>query len=189
MNNNYSGESYSGIRTGIFDGFVRSTSKENNVRSPEWLLKIDDLLESNIDEFKDHCELLKFESQASRETSGNAGGQLFKIANMQHSDVVLTIPNGSYVAKLENKMNQGQPLQLVSIVHLGNINNTKVKMQVIDHENCWIQKMQPLHDSDSVMFSIKIRSKVNTIYVYDHDGVNKGQMVSSANYAANTTKH
>jgi hypothetical protein len=159
---------------------------ERGVRSPEWMVKIDDLLGSNVDDFKDYAELFGWYGESSRLTTGDIGNQLFTSATLKHSDLVLLIPNGGHAAQLESKMNLGVPLSIVQIVRLGHIKATKVKLQMIDYGLCRVQSFQ--QQLDRLVLFLGISSKTNTVYVYDNDGNNKGQMVSRADYSKNTAE-
>ncbi len=163
-----------------------STPDDRGVKSPEWMIKIDDMLQSEVENFNDYCELFGWYGESSRLTTGDISNQLFTSATLKHSDLVVMIPNGSHAAQLESKMNLGVPLDLVQVVRLGNIKSTKVKLQVIDYTNCWIQSFQ--QQLDRLVLFLSISAKTNTVFVYDINGNNKGQMVSKVDYAKNTAE-
>jgi hypothetical protein len=162
------------------------TTDDRGVRSPEWMVKIDDLLISEVAEFNDYCELFGWYAESSRLTTGDISGQLFTSSTLKHSDVVLLIPNGGHGAQLETKMNIGMPLENVVIVRLGHIQNLKVKLQTIEYGHCRIQSFQ--QQLDRLYLFISPTTRTNTVFVYGNDGTNKGQMVSKVNYAQNTVE-
>jgi hypothetical protein len=163
-----------------------TTPDDRGVKSPEWMIKIGDLLVSDVDGFNDYCELFGWYGESSRLTTGDISNQLFTSATLKHSDLVLLLPNGGHGAQLESKMNIGLPLEAVQIVRLGNIKATKVKLQVIDYTNCRIQSFQ--QQLDRVILSLSVSTKTNTVFVYDNSGTNKGQMVSKVDYSKNTAE-
>jgi hypothetical protein len=150
------------------------------VRSPEWMIKIDDLLSSNLDGFQDYAELFGWNEESSRFTPGNLSNQLLGSATLKHSGLTILIANGGHSAHIELKMNRGIPLDLISIVRLGNIRDTKVKLQVLEYNVCWIQTFQ--QELDRIIVVCSISKKKNTIYVYDSSGANRGQIVSEVDY-------
>lgn len=163
-----------------------TTPDERGVKSPEWMLKIDDLLSSSVKDYTDHCELFGWYGESSRLTTSDVSGSLFTSATLKHTDLVLIVPNGAHGAQLESKMNLGIPLKTVQIVRLGNIKQVKVKLQLIEFGTCRVQSFQ--QQLDRIVLFLSISSKTNTVFVYDQDGSNKGQMVSKADYAQNTAE-
>lgn len=163
-----------------------SSPDDRGVKSPEWMVKIDDLLKSSVAEYNDHCELFGWYAESSRLTTGDISNQLFTSATLRHTDVTLLIPNGGHGAQLESKMNIGMPLEKITIVRLGNVQNLKVKLQVIEFGHCRIQNFQ--QQLDRLFIHVSPTTKQNTVFVYDNSGANQGQMVSKADYAQNTAE-
>jgi hypothetical protein len=81
-------------------------------------------------------------------------------------------------------MNTGTPINALTIVRLGNIKATKVKIQQIDYTNCFIQSFQ--QQLDRIILRLTVTTKTNTIFVYDTLGTNQGQVVSTVDYSKNT---
>ncbi|MDR0631110.1 MAG: hypothetical protein LBF66_00870 [Holosporales bacterium] len=150
------------------------------VRSPEWMIKIDDLLSSNLSGFEDYSEIFGWNEESSRFTPGNLSNQLLGSATLKHSGLTVLISNGGHSAQIELKMNRGIPLDLIEIVRLGNIQDSKVKLQILEYHTCWIQSFQ--QQLDRVIVTVSISIKKNTVYVFDNSGANTGQMVSEVNY-------
>lgn len=157
----------------------------DGVKSPEWMIKIDDLMKSDVDGFNDHCELFGWHGESSRFTTGDISNNLFTSATLKHSDLVILIPNGGYAATLETNMNTGVPIN-PTIVRLGNIKATKVMIQKIDYTNCFIQSFQ--QQLDRLILRLSVTTKTNTIFVYDNTGQNQGQVVSTVDYSKNTAQ-
>lgn len=153
------------------------------VKSPEWMIKMDDLLESDVEDFNDYAELFGWHAESSRFTTGDISNSLFTSATLRHSDLTVLIPNGGFSAKLESKMNLGDPIQELTIVRLGNIRATKVKLQTVVYTICRIQSFQ--QQLDRLFLQMTVTTKENTIFVFDIDGQNKGQVVSRVDYSRN----
>ena len=162
------------------------TPDDKGVKSPEWMILIDDLLKSDVDGFNDHCELFGWYGESSRLTTGDVSNQLFTSATLKHTDLTLLLPNGGHGAQLESKMNLGIPLANIEIVRLGNIKSTKVKLQTIAYTDCRIQTFQ--QQLDRIVLNLIVSTKTNTVFVYDNAGTNKGQMVSKVDYSKNTAE-
>lgn len=160
-----------------------ATPGETGVKSPEWMIKIEDLVSSEVDDFNDHCELFGWYGESSRLTTGDISNTMNSSATLRHSDLVLFIPNGGHGAQLETKMNLGTPLAQVKIVRLGNVKAAKVKMQEIEFTTCRIQSIQ--QQLDRLYVFLSVGTKTNTVYVFGADGSQKGQMVSKVNYIKN----
>lgn len=150
------------------------------VRSPEWMVRIDELLSSNLEGYTNYSEIFGWNEESSRFTPGNLSNQLLGSATLKHSGLMLLIPNGGHSAHMELKMNRGIPLDIIEIVRLGNIKDSKVKLQVLEYKTCWIQSFQ--QQLDRVIITVSVSVKKNTIFVYDSSGTNKGQIVSEVNY-------
>ncbi len=159
---------------------VNEQNDDITVRSPEWIIKIDKLLSSNLTGFEDYSELFGWNEESSRFTPGNLSNQLMSSATLKHSGLMILIPNGGHSAHIELKMNRGVPLEVINIVRLGNIQDAKVKLQLLEYHQCWIQSFQ--QQLDRIIVTLSVSSKKNTIYVYDNNGTNKGQIVSEVDY-------
>ncbi len=156
------------------------------VKSPEWMVQMDDILASDVDDYNDYAELFGWYAESSRFTTGDISNSLFTSATLKHSDLVVLLPNGGFSAILETRMNTGTPVDQLTIVRLGNIKAMKVELQTIVYSNCRIQSFQ--QQLDRLILQMSVTSKVNTIFVYDNDGQSQGQVVSSVDYSRNTAE-
>ena len=154
------------------------------VKSPEWMIRLDKIVFSAVTGYETHTELFGWYSESGRFTLGDVSNQLFTSATLSHSDVVVIIPNGGYAADLQTSMNAGRLIERASLVHLGNVGQTKVKLQEIIHEQCRIQNFQ--QQLDRLVLHLQVTTKTDTHFVYDRSGQIKGQMVTSVNYAQNS---
>ncbi len=158
----------------------------NSVKSPEWMVKIGVLTSSTIVGFLDYAPLYGWYGESSRITAGDIGGPLQTSAQLKHSDLVLILGNGGYATSLEASMNKGYPLDLVTIVRLGNIQGVTVKLQTTAYGNCMIQSFQ--QQLDRLVLHLSVTTKTNTVLVYNNLGVCAGQMVSSVDYSKNVAQ-
>ena len=162
------------------------TEDEGGVKSPEWMVEIDEHLKSTIDGFETHAELFGWYGESSRFTTGDVSGQLFTSATLKHSDLVLQISNGGHGPELEQKMNKGILLEKITLVRLGNIQQTKVKIQEIVYETSRLQRFQ--QELDRLWLFFTVTKRTNTVFVYGNDGTSQGQMVSMVDYSKNTVE-
>lgn len=157
-----------------------SENEDITVRSPEWMIKIDELLSSHVTGYEDYAELFGWNEESSRYTPGNLSNQLLSSATLKHSGLMILIPNGGHSAQIELKMNRGIPLNVIKIVRLGNIKEAKVKLQLLEYTDCWIQSFQ--QELDRIIVTVSVSTKKNTVFIYDNNGGNKGQIVSEVDY-------
>ena len=152
--------------------------------SPEWMIKMDSLCQSQVKGFEDFTELLGWYGEASRHNGSTvSNAQLASTATLRHSEVVIVVPIAGYTPVLERDMSIGKFLEVVSIVRLGHIMKAKVKLQQIDFTKCRVHKLQ--QQLDQLIVYLNVSAKKNTVFVYDQTGSNKGQNVSEVNYATN----
>lgn len=156
------------------------------IKSPEWMVRIDGLMQSSVEGFNDYVELFGWYAESSRYTSADVGGPLFTSATLRHTDLILIIPYGGYCTQIESNMNLGIGIENLSIVRLANIGQAKVTVQLIEYKTCKIQSCQ--QQLDRMVLHVMIGSKTNTVYVYGQDGQSQGQMVSHVNYINNTAE-
>jgi hypothetical protein len=154
---------------------------DDTVRSPEWMVQIDDLVASNVDGFEKFGELLGWDGESSRYTSGDlASKEIFSSATLKHSDVTLVMPYGSYGPELETRMNKGTPLGTVMLVRLGNINAAKVIQQSIEFSFCRIQSYRQMRNE--IVLRIRVSMKKHICFSFDENGNAQGQTVSTVDY-------
>jgi len=166
------------IKVAVVDN---NQANEQGVKSPEWMLKMDDKLFSYVKDFEDYCELFGWYAECNRFTSADMSNELFTSATLKHSDVIFIIPNGGYSTDLQRIMNTGSIIDTISLVRLGNVGEMKVKLQEIIFEVSRIQSFQ--QQLDRVNLTVQVTSKTDTHYIYDVTGQIKGQMVTSVNYS------
>jgi hypothetical protein len=168
-------------RSQIKVAVVDQTTPDRGVKSPEWMLRLDDILFSYVQGYEDCCELFGWYAESNRFTSADVSNELFTSATLKHSDIIVIIPNGGYGSVLQTCMNSGNIIESMSIVRLGNVGNMKVKLQEIAFDICRVQSFQ--QQLDRINLNIQVTTKTDTHYIYDVTGQIKGQMVTSVNYS------
>ncbi len=153
---------------------------KGSVTTPEWMISIDDLLSSTIEDYEQYCELLGWYAEQARITKGNTANQLFASATVQHSNIIVIVPNGTFGPTLENKMNTGSNLSEVTISRLANMGEMKVLLQEIKFTNCKIETIQ--QQLDKLVLTLRPETRENTVYQYDQSGQKEGQTVSKFDY-------
>ncbi len=170
---------------------IATTDKTSNdesvgVKSPEWMVQIDDITVSTVDGFENFIELFGWQGESSRLTGPDVGGPLFTSSTLRHTDLILMIPVGGHAAQIETKMNRGESIDSLKIIRLGNIQQAKVRLQELEFNSCKIQSFQ--QQLDRLIVHVMIGIKTNTIFVFDQSGLCTGQMVSKTNYITNVAE-
>ncbi len=151
-------------------------------RSPEWLIMMDKLTDksSNVKGKEGYVEVFGWTGAMSRSSSPNIGGEHHSTATLVHTDLVVVMPMGSYVAKLNQTMANGAVVKKVTLERLGNIGKVLQVIQSITFETCRIQSVQ--QQIDQVVVTIQVQKRTDTINVYKQDGSASGKAVSAINF-------
>lgn len=152
----------------------------NNVATPEWMISIDHILSSNVEGYENFTELYGWFAEQARMTKGTTASQLFSTSAVQHSNILIVIPNGLYLPLLETIMNSGGNLSDVKIVRLANITDLKVPIQEVEYTNCKVESIQ--QHLDEIVLSLRPETRTNTVIQYAQDGSKLGQNVSFFDY-------
>lgn len=152
----------------------------NSVTTPEWMISIDKFLTSNVEGYEGFTELFGWFAEQARLTKGSTATQLFSTSAVQHSNIMIVIPNGMYLPLLETVMNSGSNIGAVKIVRLANISDLKIPIQEVDYTNCKIDSIQ--QKLDEIIMSIRPETRMNTVIQYAQDGSKLGQNVSFFDY-------
>jgi hypothetical protein len=146
--------------------------------TPEWMVKIDGVTESEIIGYINCSELLGWFGESARKINGN--NTQYPAASLRHSEVVVIIPTGGHLAKLENKMNNGEVLPEVEIINFADGKT----LQSIKYGHCTINSIQ--QELDRFVVKMNVVSKENTIKVYKA-GAFAGNMESYVDYETGKT--
>ncbi|MES2252499.1 MAG: hypothetical protein V4482_02290 [Pseudomonadota bacterium] len=163
-----------------------SNDASYGVKSPEWMVQIDNITVSTIDGFEDYIELFGWQGESSRLTGPDVGGPLFTSSTLRHTDLILMVPFGGHAAQIETMMNRGENIESVKIIRLGNVLQSKVRLQELEFNTCKIQTCQ--QQLDRMIVHVMIGIKTNTVYVFDQTGLCTGQMVSKTDYIRNVAE-
>lgn len=162
-----------------------SNSGTAAVKSPEWMISIDEMLSSTVKDFEQFAELFGWFAESSRYSSGDVTNQLSSSATLKHSDLIIQIANGGYSSDIETRMNTGKKVDKITIVRLGNIEAEKKKLQEIVYEICRIQSFQ--QNLDRLFLTFSVTKRTNTVFVYGSDGSAKGQNSTTIDYSTAAT--
>lgn len=153
--------------------------------TPLWMIKIGELLSSDVEGKEQYAQVQSHSYTASREIYGWQGNQAFVSSAMQHSDVTVRIPMGKYLPSLENTMNKGTIVDEVLLERLGNNTGDEKSVVVqIKFEKAYITAVQPMNDDILVVFSFQKKTTTFTEYKKD-DASQGGNAVSEADYLLN----
>lgn len=150
-----------------------------SISSPEWIIKMDDLITSTLTGFESYAEISGFRAESGRFSSGN--NPALSSASLRHTELIIVMTNGSYAPKLETRMNTGRPVTLVEIVHLGNSGR---RLQTLKYSGCRLQSFQQ-DVNDSLILSFQVSKRTNTMHSYDEEGTATGQDETTVDYTQN----
>ncbi len=142
-------------------------------QTPEFMIKIDDLLSSSLDGYTDHAPCFLLQNEISRFTNPNASDQLYTSSRVVIEDPIIVIPNGVYVPTIQLKLVRGDLIKEIKFVRLANINQTNVTQQEIVYTDCYFQRSIPR--GDVIWLTFRAKTYKNTVYCYDQTGQNTGQ--------------
>lgn len=163
---------------------IATSDAKNETTTPEWMVNINNLTHSATLNYEAYTRLIGWNGEETRENKPDlSDSQLKTSASIKSSEIVLLVANSGYIIALEESMRQGKPLDVVSIVRLGSIQNSNVPLQMIDFTVCYIHSLQQVGKDLKISFIPS--AKKNTVYVYGPDGGSQGQLVSNFDYSKN----
>jgi hypothetical protein len=171
---------FNGIK--LYKPVLRLDNKASS-KAPDWIVEIKgDLTKGNLEGFETFTELFDFHFEYSRETSGHVGNEMVTSAGIQHSDVSLLIPAGTFSAKIRQALNNGQNIVSIKIHRLGNITDLKKPLQTLEFQNCLLTKGMQSRDFLVVGFRF-IKIIETNIEFSQMDESQSGQNVCEVDYA------
>lgn len=165
--------------------FSQAAGVHNLVSTPEWMIKIDELLGSTIQDYDQFAELYGWASEEARVTKGSTANNLFATSALLQSPVTIVLPVSEYAATLDLKMYSGSNIEEITIVRLGNVGEERQIMQQIKYSNCKIEGISQI--GDMYVVSFRPLTRENTVNKYDQTGGNVGQAVSAVDYSTGAT--
>ena len=147
-------------------------------------------LSSQVVGFETFGPLYKSDFYIKKVVAPDAGADLFASAQIQASNLNITIQNGTYVPDLKNTFLTGTPVAKIQLVTLGNINGTNQMVDRVVFENCYLLAVNAaiLPDTTAVVnLSIRYTKFTHTIFQYLQDGSPPGQNEASFDLTQNAT--
>lgn len=163
---------------------IVGTKKNNDLSgisksTPEWMISFDNLkVSSTWGIAGDAIELFGFSYNTMRETVGHSVNQLIASAATRHSDLVVLIQNSTYSPMFEQYMNNGSLINNITITRWGWVTQPQ-KLEERIFKMCYITQFRQI--LDYLVLFIRHTEKMETIFIYDQNGVQAGGVVSSVN--------
>jgi len=149
-----------------------SENYRNVIATPEYVVKIDDLVSSTVENYEEYVQLMHFGYEISRQTNPNVADQLYTSARVSLEDPVLIIPNGAFAPILIQKLIRGDLIQEIRIKRLANIAEMNVTVQELVFTENFFQRVVPTYDT--IRLSLRAETYENIIYSYDQMGQKTG---------------
>lgn len=164
---------------GALDQYLPSSNYLQETATPEYMVKMDSLLESTVKDFEDYIQAYHFAFSISRFTNPNAAHQQYSSSRVQFENPVLVIPNGRHTPDLINKLISGILVEEIKFCRLQNIADVNQKGEEISFKKCYFQVITPKYDVLLVSFRFTEYSHSTTSY--DQSGTSKGNNVVTYN--------
>ncbi|MDR1907434.1 MAG: hypothetical protein LBQ43_01050 [Holosporales bacterium] len=172
-------------------------TKKNNELSgiskatQEWTIKIGDILGKGktidaADTIPNSAELYSFSYDTVRETVGHSVNQLIANAATRFSDLVVIIQNATYSPILEQYMNNGTMIPIVTIERWGWIANKLTQLEERTFNVCYITQFRQI--LDYVVLFIRAIERVEKTAVFAQNGTSAGNAASTTNAELGTQK-
>lgn len=145
----------------------------------DYIIKIDDLVSSSIEDYPDHCPLYAYEEEISRDFNPLASGQLQGSGSVQLSHINIIVPTGVFVADIINSIYAGDHIEEISIKRLLLVKGELQIAEEMTYTGCFFTHWKPNGDKTKFLFRYLERShEINEIA---QDGSVGGQGVSGFN--------
>lgn len=161
---------------------VLRQSGSPSLRAPEWMVEIPDITKSNVAGFETYAELFDWHAEYSRHTLGHTANEMFTTAAIEHTEVSLLIPAGTFTAKVRQKLNNGGVNATITIVRLGNLTDLKKPLQKITYTNCIFTRVGQKFDYFGVAFRFT-KVKEENFEMGQMDEAAAGNNVCEVDYA------
>ncbi|MDR1597552.1 MAG: hypothetical protein LBR89_01290 [Holosporales bacterium] len=154
---------------------VIGTKKNNELSgiskaTREWTVTIDPAI-------PDSTELYGFSYNTTRETVGHAVNQLIANAATRLSDLIIIIQNATYSPVLEQYMNDGTMIPMITIQRWGWINSALTELDKREFGVCYVTQFRQI--LDYLVLFIRPIQRDEKILIFGQNGESKGQAVSS----------
>ncbi len=164
---------------------VLAQNGNSTIRAPEWMVEIKDITKSNVADFDTYAELFDFHWEYSRHTLGHPGNEMFTSAAIEHTEVSILIPAGTYTAILRQKLNNGTVIPEITIIRLGNMTDLKKPLQKTTYSNCIFTRASQSYDYFAIAFRFTKVKEENFEFKQEDEGAG-GTNAAEIDYAATT---
>ena len=164
-------------------------SSHPSQRAPEWMVEIPDITKGNVADFETYCELFNWHAEYSRHTLGHTGNELFTTAAIEHTEVYILIPAGTYTAKVRQTLTTGKNIPTITLKRLGNMTDLKKPLQTLTYSSCLLTRAAQKDDYFAISFRfVKIKEENFEIKqdAGDDSDTQAGQNVCEVDYSLNT---
>ena len=131
-----------GIR-GSVDEFL-SIDDNKRLAAPKYMIQMDDLLSSEIENFTQSTQLYYFD--LLRTIRGNVGDEMVSSARIEMSNAVFFISNTFHTPKIIQSMLNGDNINEIKIIRLQNLKQKNEAAETIVFKNCFFQSLVPRFD-------------------------------------------
>lgn len=145
----------------------------NYTKAIEYMVKMDSLVNSAVNNFNDHCPLYQFLLHGSRQSNPNASQEKKSSGRFVMQNPILVIPNSTFAAVIFQKLVDGSNINEIRVVRLGNLSgqmNQKIEEYVFS--TCELQDVQTNYDTIRIEFRATLVEI--TINGYDQSGSQQG---------------
>ena len=178
-------ENFRGVERPL-DQRVPSSIYVQSTATPQYMVKMDDLVKSCVQKFEGAIQLYHFDFEVSRFTNPNTAHQQYSSGRVQFDNPLLIIPNGIHTPNIMNRLITGILIKEIKISRLQNIDETNVEAEAITFTNCYYQNVTPKYDSLIITFRFVEYMHLTTYY--EQDGTAKGNNVVSYNMSTGEHK-
>lgn len=154
------------------DQIVPSERYENASKTPEFMVRLDDIASSTVEGYEDYVQLFHFAYEINRFTNPNVADQLYTSGRVSIEDPLMVLPNGYFSPVLQMKLMRGDLIEEVHVKRLANIFETNVCVQEIIFTDVYLQRCLPKYDT--VIFTFRPETFENIVYTYDQKGQLQG---------------
>ncbi len=156
-------------------------------KAPDWVVEIaGEITKGNLEGFETYSQLFDFHFEYSRTTDGHVANEMFTSAAIEHSEVYILIPAGTYTAKIRQALNTGKLIDTITIKRLGNMTALKKPLQVLTYSDCLFTRAVQDKDWFAVAFRFT-KVKEENIENAQADEGQAGQNVSEIDYSKVTS--
>lgn len=164
---------------------MKRAEKKNSKTKKDILFSSLEGKENDKIKYENFAELYGFFIDAYRATNTDITNQLFTSAMIRHDDCIVLIPNGIYVADIENAQLTGKPFDIV-IICIGWIQGELHMYQKIEFKNAYVLSVNQALDRAFIRF--RVQTKTWTFIPYTQEGEKKGQAICEVDFSKNSNK-